>query len=37
MQPPSRPRRALWFIALYIGGVAAVTLVAGLIKLIMPR
>jgi len=37
MDQAPRPRRALWFIALYIGGVAAVGIVAGLIKLIMPR
>ncbi|MDR6937075.1 hypothetical protein SAMN04515660_2511 [Luteibacter sp. 329MFSha] len=32
-----RARRAMWFVALYLGGVAAVTLVAGLLKLLVPR
>jgi hypothetical protein len=30
-------RKALWFVALYVCGVGAVVLVAGLIKLIMPH
>lgn len=33
---PTRSRRLLWFVALWIAGVAAVALVAGAIRLLMP-
>jgi len=32
-----RMRKALWFVCLYIAGVAAVTVVAGLFRLLIPR
>ncbi|WP_139206668.1 DUF2474 family protein [Luteibacter sp. UNCMF331Sha3.1] len=30
-------RKTLWFVCLYIAGVAAVTVVAGLFRLLIPR
>jgi hypothetical protein len=32
-----RTRRVAWFVALYLGGVAAVGCVAGLLRLLIPR
>jgi hypothetical protein len=37
MAKRSRLRQAVWFVALYLGGVAAVACVAGLFRLLVPH
>jgi len=37
MAKHSRLRQAAWFVALYLGGVAAVACVAGLFRLLVPH
>jgi len=37
MSKHSRLRQAAWFVALYLGGVAAVACVAGLFRLLVPH
>lgn len=37
MNVPSRIRQTIWFVALYFLGVGAVLIVAGVLRLMMPR